>query len=71
MVASGDLLLGLGLHLVRHSGGGQFFAQFFDLALGVVVLAQFGLDGAHLLAQIVFSLRLVHLLLHLGLDAAF
>ena len=39
-----------------------------DLALALVLLAQLLLDGLHLLAQIVVALRLLHLVLHLGLD---
>jgi hypothetical protein len=49
-------------------GGFDLLAQLLDLALALVLLAQLLLDGLHLLAQIVVALRLLHLVLHLGLD---
>ncbi len=63
-----QLLHGLLLHLLRHSRRIDLLAQFVGLALALVLLAQFLLDGLQLLAQIVVALRLLHLVLHLGLD---
>ena len=45
-----------------------FLLQLFDVALAFVLLAQFLLDGLHLLAQVVLALRLLHVVLHFGLD---
>ena len=56
------------LHLFRHAGVFDLLAQLFDLALALVLLAEFLLDGLHLLAQIVIALRLLHLVLHFVLD---
>ena len=42
--------------------------QLIDVALAFVLLTQFLLDGLHLLAQVVLALRLLHLVLHFGLD---
>ena len=63
-----ELLQGLFLHVFRHAGGFDLLAQLVDLALALVLLAQFLLDGLELLAQVVVALRLLHLVLHLGLD---
>ena len=63
-----QFLQGLFLHFFRHAGGFDLLPQFFDIALVFVLLAQFLLDGLHLLAQVVFALRLLHLVLHFGLD---
>ena len=56
------------LHILRHAGGFDLLAQLLDIALALVLLAEFLLDRLHLLAQIVVALRLLHLVLHLGLD---
>ena len=48
----------------------DLLAQFVDLGLLRVVLAQLALDGLELLAQDVLALGLVHLRLDFGLDAA-
>ena len=56
------------LHVLRHAGGVDLLAQLVGLALALVLLAQLLLDGLQLLAQIVVALRLLHLVLHLGLD---
>ena len=45
-----------------------FWRRSSDVALPLVLLAQLLLDGLELLAQIVVALRLLHLVLHLGLD---
>ena len=63
-----ELLQRLLLHVLGHAGGFDLLAQLFDLALALVLLAQLLLDGLHLLAQVVVALRLLHLVLHLGLD---
>ena len=63
-----QLLQGLLLHVLGHAGGVDLLAQLLDLALALVLLAQLLLDGLELLAQIVVALRLLHLVLHLGLD---
>ena len=56
------------LHLVGHAGGFDLLPQFFGVPLAFVLLAQFFLDRLHLLAQIVFALRLLHAILHFRLD---
>ena len=63
-----QLAHGLGLHFFGHAGGFQLFAQFLDIALRIVALAQFLLDGLQLLAQIELALALRKLALHLRLD---
>jgi hypothetical protein len=63
-----ELLERLLLHVLGHAGGFDLLAQLLGLALAFVLLAQFLLDGLHLLAQVVVALRLLHLVLHLGLD---
>ena len=45
-----------------------FWRKLIDLALTFILLAQLLLDGLELLAQVVVALRLLHLVLHLGLD---
>jgi hypothetical protein len=42
--------------------------QFLSVPRAFVLLAQFFLDGLHLLAQIVFALGLLDLVLHFGLN---
>ncbi len=56
------------LHVLGHAGVVDLLAQLFDFALAFVLLAQFLLDGLHLLAQIVVALRLLHLVLDFVLD---
>ena len=63
-----QLLQRLLLHVFGHAGGFDLLAQLLDVALALVLLAQLLLDGLHLLAQVVVALRLLHLVLHLGLD---
>ncbi len=46
----------------------DLLAQVLHVALALVLLAQLLLDGLELLAQVVVALRLLHLVLHLGLD---
>ena len=65
-----DLLDRPGLDLVRHAGRFDLFAEFVDLRLLRVVLAQLALDRLQLLAQDVLALGLVHLRLDFGLDPA-
>ena len=59
-----EFLGGLLLYFVRHAGGFNFLPQLVHIALGFILLAQLFLDGLHLLTQIVFALRLLHLVLH-------
>ncbi len=56
------------LHVVGHARGFDLLAQLFGIARGLVLLAQFLLDGLHLLAQVVLALRLLHPVLHFALD---
>jgi hypothetical protein len=56
------------LYVLRHSGGIDLLPQLVRFALPLVLLTQFLLDGLELLAQVVVALRLLHLVLHLGLD---
>ena len=44
---------------------------FVDFLLENVAFAQFGLDDAHLFAQVDFALAAIHLLLHLALISSF
>ena len=64
----GKLLESLFLDVFGHAGGFDLLAQLLDLALAFVLLAQLLLDGLELFAQVVVALRLLHLVLHLGLD---
>ncbi len=63
-----ELLHGFFLHVLRHAGGFNLLVQLVGLALAIVLLAEFLLDGLELLAEIVVALRLLHLVLNLGLD---
>ena len=63
-----ELFHGLFLHVLGHPRLIDLLAQLLDLALALVLLAQLLLDGLELLAQVVVALRLLHLVLHLGLD---
>ena len=56
------------LDFVGHAGFFDFLLQVFDVALAFVLLAQFLLDGLHLLAQVVLALRLLHAILHFALN---
>ena len=56
------------LHFVGHAGVFDLLFQIFDVALAFVLLAEFLLDGLHLLAQVVLALRLLHAILHFALD---
>ena len=62
------LLQRLFLDFVGHAGCFDLLPQFFGIARGLVLLAQFLLDGLHLLAQVVLALRLLHAVLHFALD---
>ncbi len=64
----GELLQSLLLHVFGHARVVDLLAQIFDFALAFVLLAQFLLDGLHLLAEIVIALRLLNLILHFVLD---
>ena len=55
-------------YFVGHSGGFDFLLEFVGIALALVLLTQFFLDGLHLLAQVVFALGLLHAVLDFGLD---
>ncbi len=48
--------------------GFDLLPQLLGVARGLVLLAQFLLDGLHLLAQVVLALRLLHPVLHFALD---
>ena len=48
--------------------GFDLLPQLLGVARGFVLLAQFFLDGLHLLAQVVLALRLLHAVLHFALD---
>ena len=63
-----DFLERPGLDLLRHAGGLDLVAQFGDLGLLRVVLAELALDGLELLSEDVLPLGLVHLGLDLALD---
>ena len=56
------------LNFVRHSCRFNLLPQLFCVALAFVLLAQFLLDGLHLLAQIVFALTLLDSVLHFRLN---
>ena len=56
------------LDVLGHARGFDLLAQLFGVALAFVLLAQFFLDRLHLLAQVVLALRLLHPVLHFGLD---
>ena len=56
------------LDFIRHAGVFNLLLQFFGVARAFILLAQFFLDGLHLLAQVVLALRLLHPVLHFGLD---
>jgi len=58
------------LNLLGHARRLDLLAQFVDLGLLRVVLAQFALNRLELLAQDVLALGLVHLRLDFGLDLA-
>ncbi len=63
-----QLLQSLLLYVFRHPGIVDLLTQVLHLALPLVHVSQFFLDGLELLAQVVVPLRLLHLVLHLGLD---
>ena len=63
--------LGFFFSLGWHFGFFDFIAQRFKLIRRVVELAQFFLNGFHLLVQIVLALRLLHLLLNAGANFLF
>ena len=56
------------LHVVGHAGGFDLLPQLIRVAGGLVLLAQFLLDGLHLLAQVVLALRLLNAVLHFALN---
>ena len=62
------LLEGFLLGFLRHAGGFDLLAQILDVLLALVDIAEFLLDGLHLLAQVVIALRLLDLVLNLGLN---
>jgi len=64
----GKLLESFFLYLLRHPCSFNFLPQFFDIALGFILLTQLFLDRLHLLAQVVLALRLLHLILNFRLD---
>ena len=65
-----QLLQRLGLDLFGHAGRFDLLAQVLDIALRLVALAQFLLDGLELLAQVELALALRKLALDLRLDLA-
>ena len=56
------------LYFVGHAGVVDFLFQVFDVALAFILLAEFFLDGLHLLAQVILALGLLHAVLHFALD---
>ena len=56
------------LRLLRHPYRFNLLLQLFDVLLALVHFPEFLLDRLQLLAQIVVALRLLHLILHFGLD---
>ena len=56
------------LHVIRHACAFDLLLQFFGIARAFILLAQFLLDGLHLLAQVVLALRLLYAVLHFGLN---
>ncbi len=63
-----EFLQRLFLHVVGHAGRFDLLPQLFGIARGFVLLAQFLLDGLHLLAQVVLALRLLYAVLHFALN---
>ena len=61
----------LGLNRLRHAGLFNLVLDFLHLVRRVFHLAEFFLNGLHLLIQVVLALRLLHLLLHAATDALF
>ena len=59
---------GLFLDFIGHAGVVDLLLEVFGVARAFILLAQFFLDGFHLLAQVVLALRLLHPVLHFGLD---
>ena len=55
-------------YVVGHAGGFDFLLEIFGVALAFVLLAQFFLDGLHLLAQVILALRLLDAVLNFRLD---
>ena len=66
-----DLALALLARLGRHLLLAQLVFQLLDLVLELVLLAEFFLDRAHLLVEVVLFLGLLHLLLDPSTDALF
>ncbi|EAU45983.1 hypothetical protein R2601_26956 [Salipiger bermudensis HTCC2601] len=64
------LELGIGLlaGLFRQLRGLDALGQFVDLVLAILAIAEFLLNGLHLLIQVVLALGLLHLALDAGLD---
>ena len=56
------------LNVFRHTRVLDLLLQISDVLLGVVKVAKFLLNRLHLFAQVVIALRLLHRILHLGLD---
>ena len=56
------------LDFVRHACVVDLLPQVFGVARAFILLTQFFLDGLHLLAQVVLALRLLHPVLHFGLN---
>ncbi len=56
------------LDFIGHAGVVNFLLEVFGVARAFILLAQFFLDGFHLLAQVVLALRLLHPVLDFGLD---
>ncbi len=56
------------LYFIGHAGVVDLLFQVIDIALAFILLAQFFLNGLHLLAQVVFALSLLHAILYFALD---
>ena len=65
----GELGIGLVARLLRHAGGLDALLELADLVRRLVEVAEFLLNGLHLLIQVVLALALLHLLLDAAADA--
>jgi len=66
-----QLLDSLFVHCLRHPGLFDLFLELLQLSLGIVLLAQFLLNGSHLLIKVVLFLGSLHLPLYPAADLSF
>lgn len=64
-----QLGVGLGQGVFRQAGGIDALFQLFDFVVAFLAVAEFFLDGLHLLIQVVLALAALHLFLHTATDA--